>query len=134
MEDKRPEVRQAAAQALWDLKAPHEKVGPALAAALNDDDPDRGVARARRPGLAGRKNRSARLGGSKIRSGGPSALALVQRMGPQAKQCVPTLIKLLGEKGDDMVESADGAGRDWARCRRGDRPDYRITRAQRRPG
>ena len=40
MEDKRPEVRQTAAQALWDLKAPHEKVGPALAAALNDENPE----------------------------------------------------------------------------------------------
>lgn len=109
MEDKRPEVRQTAAQALWDLKAPHEKVGPALAAALNDDNPE--VVAHVLDSLASLGEKiaprvSAALEDPKRRS---KALALVQRMGPQAKECVPALIKLLGQKSEDASASQDEA-------------------------
>jgi HEAT repeat protein len=105
MEDKRPEVRQAAAQALWDLKAPHEKVGPALAAALKDDDPE--VVAHVLDSLASLGEKiaprvSAALEDPKRRAKG---LALVQRMGPQAKQCVQPLVKLLGEKTESAADS-----------------------------
>ncbi len=97
MEDQRPEVRQAAAQALWDLKAPHEKIGPALTAALNDNDPE--VVGNVLDALASLGEKIAprvttALEDPKRR---PKALGLVQRMGPQAKQCVPALQKLLAE-------------------------------------
>ncbi len=103
MEDKRPEVRQAAAQALWDLKAPHEKVGPALTAALNDDNPE--VVSNVLDSLASLGEKiaprvTAALEDPKRRARG---LALVQRMGPQAKQCTPALIKLLGAKPNDAT-------------------------------
>jgi HEAT repeat protein len=106
MEDKRPEVRQAAAQALWDLKAPHEKVGPVLAAALNDDDPQ--VVGNVLDALASLGERIAprvttALEDPKRRA---KALGLVQRMGPEAKQCVPELIKLLT---DDAASDSDEA-------------------------
>ncbi|HEX4142021.1 MAG TPA: HEAT repeat domain-containing protein [Pirellulales bacterium] len=98
MEDKRPEVRQTAAQALWDLKAPHEKVGPALAAALNDEDPE--VVSNVLDSLASLGEKiaprvSTALEDPKRRA---KALALVQRMGPQAKDCLPALLKLLDQK------------------------------------
>ncbi|HEY1785125.1 MAG TPA: HEAT repeat domain-containing protein [Pirellulales bacterium] len=107
MEDKRPEVRQTAAQALWDLKAPHEKVGPALAAALNDENPE--VVAHVLDSLASLGEKiaprvSAALEDPKRRT---KALALVQRMGPQAKECVPALIKLLASKSEAAESSHD---------------------------
>jgi HEAT repeat protein len=107
MEDKRPEVRQTAAQALWDLKAPHEKVGPALAAALNDENPE--VVGHVLDSLASLGEKiaprvSAALEDPKRRT---KALALVQRMGSQAKACVPALIKILGTKTEGAAASND---------------------------
>ncbi|HTU26269.1 MAG TPA: HEAT repeat domain-containing protein [Pirellulales bacterium] len=101
MEDKRPEVRQAAAQALWDLKAPHEKVGPALAAALNDENPE--VVANVLDSLASLGEKIAPRVSTALEDPKRQAraLALVERMGPQARQCVPVLVKLLGQVGDE---------------------------------
>jgi HEAT repeat protein len=102
MENERPEVRQAAAKALWDLKPPHEKLGPALSKALNDDDPE----------IVNNVIDSLASLGAKIaprinealkdekRRG--KALAIVQRMGPEAKDCVPQLVEMLAEKEEDL--------------------------------
>ena len=102
MESPRPEVRQAAARALWDLKAPYEKVGPALSKALNDSDPeivDHVIDSLASLGakIAPRVNDA--LQDEKRR---PKALAIIQRMGPEAKACVPELVKLLDESDEDL--------------------------------
>ena len=102
MEDPRPEVRQAAARALWDLKPPHEKLAPALSKALNDDDPQ----------VVGHVIDSLASLGAKIAprvsealadpKRRPKALAIIERMGPEAKACVPALVKLLPEVADEQ--------------------------------
>ena len=102
MENKRPEVRQAAARALWDLKPPHEKIGPALSKALNDSDPEvvsnvMDSLASLGAKIAPRVNEA--LQDEKRRG---KALAIVRRLGPEAKDCVPQLEKLLAEPDEDF--------------------------------
>ncbi len=102
MEDKRPEVRQAAARALWDLKPPQDKIGPALSEALNDDDPE--IVSHVIDSLASLGDKiaprvNAALQDPKRRG---KALAIVQRMGPEAKDCVPELVTLLAQSDEDL--------------------------------
>jgi HEAT repeat protein len=97
MEDDRPEVRHAASRALWDLQPPPDKLGPALSQALNDDDPavvQHVIESLASLGAKIAPRLSAALADEKKR---PKALAIIQRMGPEAKACVPDLAKLLAD-------------------------------------
>ena len=94
--DESPELRRAAAQALWELKADPELVQPSLLAALNDENPAVRAHVAQALASLGAKALPKLVAALKDPIKRDHALKILQQLGPEAKDAVPELINTLG--------------------------------------
>ncbi len=128
MESSRPEVRQAAARALWDLKAPHEKVGACAVQGAQRQRTGNRRPRDRQPGFAGRQDRAPRerrlarreaprQGAGHRAADGSRSQSLRARAGQAARR--------RGRRPESL--GAHGALGDWSRRRRSRRAGRQIA-------
>jgi len=95
LKDKDPHVRRGAAQALYELKAPPEKVGPALMESLSDADPSVVAHVAESFASLGAKAVPRAIDAFKKKETRELAVQVLRRIGPDAAPAVPELVEAL---------------------------------------